>query len=69
MIGELNFCGVFMPSVMPLAILAFVVSLVMRVILRRIRFYRLIWHPGLFDAALYLLTLWTFVLITRQVTL
>lgn len=68
MIGELDFFGVFVPSVLPLGILAFVISLIMRALLRRVGFYRLIWHAGLFDAALYLVVLCAFVLATRQVT-
>jgi len=67
MIGELDFFGVFVPSVLPLAILALVISLSLRVVLRRVGFYRLIWHAGLFDTALYLVTLLAFVLATRSV--
>jgi len=68
MIGEVDLFGVFFPAVLPLAVLAFVSSLIMRVILRRVGFYRFIWHAGLFDTALYLVTLCAFVLATRSVT-
>jgi protein AaeX len=67
MIGEVDLFGVFFPAVLPLAVVALVSSLIMRVILRRAGFYRLIWHAGLFDTALYLITLCAFVLATRSV--
>lgn len=68
MIGELDFFGVFVPAVLPLAILAFAISLILRVMLRRAGFYRLIWHAGLFDTALYLVIFCAFAFATRQMT-
>jgi protein AaeX len=64
MIGEIDFHGVFIPSLLLLGIGAFVVSLVLRVILRRIHFYRFVWHAGLFDTALYVVILWVAALAT-----
>ena len=64
MIGEIELRGGFIPSLLLLGIGAFVVSLVLRVILRRIHFYRFVWHAGLFDTALYVVILWVAALAT-----
>lgn len=67
MIGELDFFGVFFPALLPLAILAFTIALPTRMVFRRMGFYRLIWHAGLFDAAMYVITLWALVAATGKV--
>lgn len=67
MIGELDFFGVFLPALLPLAILAFAIALLTRRVLRRMGFYRLVWHAGLFDTAMYVVTLWALVAATGKV--
>jgi protein AaeX len=57
MIGEFDVGGVFIPSVLVWAIVAFIVSLFLRRLLILVGFYRLVWHRGLFDFAL-LAILW-----------
>jgi hypothetical protein len=64
MIGEIEIHGVFIPTLLVLGIGAFVVTLVLRVILRRLQFYRCVWHAGLFDTALYVVILWVAALAT-----
>jgi hypothetical protein len=64
MIGEIEIHGVFIPTLLILGIGAFVVTLVLRVILRRLQFYRFVWHAGLFDTALYVVILWVAALAT-----
>jgi hypothetical protein len=64
MIGEIEIHGVFIPTLLILGIGAFVVMLVLRVILRRLQFYRFVWHAGLFDTALYVVILWVAALLT-----
>ena len=64
MIGETEIHGVFIPTLLVLGIGAFFVTLVLRVILRRIHFYRFVWHAGLFDTALYVVILWVAALVT-----
>lgn len=61
MIGELNFNGVLLSSVLVSAVLAFLVTFVVRRLLARIGAYRLIWHPALFDFALFVI-LWAAVI-------
>jgi len=58
MIGEFNIGGVFVPQLLLLAVLAFVLSVLVRRVLRAVRFYRFVWHAGLFDIALYVVLLW-----------
>jgi protein AaeX len=64
MTGEIVIHGVFIPSLLMLAVGAFFVSVAARVILRRFNFYRFVWHAGLFDTALYVVILWGAALVT-----
>lgn len=64
MIGENEIHGVFIPTLLVLAVGAFFIALVLRVILRRAHFYRFVWHAGLFDTALYVVILWGLALVT-----
>jgi hypothetical protein len=58
MIGEAEFDGVFVPYLLIFTVAAFLVFLPMRWLLRRVRFYRLVWHAGLFDTALFVVIVW-----------
>ena len=64
MIGEIQIDGVLIPALLVLAVEAFLVLFVLRAILRRLHFYRFVWHAGLFDTALYVVTLWALALVT-----
>ena len=55
--GEFDFAGIYLSTVVATAILAFVALFVLRKILLRIGVYRIVWHPALFDAALFVI-LW-----------
>ena len=57
MIGEIELGGVFVPIALATGIASFLLSLVMRQILRAAGAYRVIWHAGLFDVAMFVL-LW-----------
>jgi len=58
MIGEWVIDGVFIPRVLVVLLLAFVVSLVLRRTLRFFNAYRFIWHAGLFDTAVFVVIAW-----------
>ena len=58
MIGEFDVGGVFIPSALVWAMVAFIVNLFVRRLLILVGFYRLVWHPALFDLALFFI-LWT----------
>jgi hypothetical protein len=64
MIGETDIHGVFIPTLLVLGIGAFFITLVLQVILRRLHFYRFVWHAGLFDTALFVVILWAVALVT-----
>jgi protein AaeX len=52
MIGEFDVYGVFVPALLVWGLLALVLTAVLRVILRSIGFYRLVWHRPLVDLSL-----------------
>ncbi len=57
MIAEVPVGGVLVPAAVLTAAAAFGLQLVVHAIARRIGLYRLVWHPGLFDLAVFVL-LW-----------
>jgi hypothetical protein len=57
MSGELFLFGVFAPAALVWAIGAGLLIALLRRLLQRVGFYRLVWHPGLFDLAMFVL-LW-----------
>ncbi|MFJ1298705.1 hypothetical protein CEK29_09540 [Bordetella genomosp. 5] len=58
MIGEFNFYGVFFPWLLVLAVPTLAVAWMTRRVLARVGFYRLVWHPALFDLALFVVLLY-----------
>lgn len=64
MIGEVDISGVFVPPALLLAIVAFVATVVIRGVLRRLNAYRFIWHAGLFDTALFVVVFFVIALAT-----
>jgi hypothetical protein len=58
MIGEFSLAGVFVPAFLVSAALAFLLVSVAKRVLRLARFYRLVWHPALFDASLFMIVWW-----------
>lgn len=57
MIGEISFYGVYVPVLLLAALVALALSRALGFVLARIGFYRLVWHPALFDVALFILVL------------
>ena len=57
MFGDFDIFGVYVPRILVLALVAYVLNLVLRRILARAGLYRLVWHPALFDLALFVLVL------------
>lgn len=66
MIGEIALHRVYVPALLLLGTLAFVLTLLLGIVLRRLRFYRLVWHPGLVDVALFVIVLWLLALATTH---
>jgi hypothetical protein len=57
MIGESNIEGVFVSAVLVSALIALALAFVLRRLLAVLGAYRFIWHPALFDTALFVI-LW-----------
>ena len=55
--GEFSLHGVFMPTLLGLMLLAFLLQNGLRVLLVKLGAYRHVWHPPLFNLALYVLVL------------
>lgn len=58
MIGEFSLYGIYLPWLLVLALLAWAVAWTVRRVLARAGFYRLVWHPPLFDLALFVVLLY-----------
>jgi Protein of unknown function (DUF1656) len=52
MIGEIDVYGVFLPILLVWGLLALMITAVLRRVLARIGFYRLVWHRPLVDLSL-----------------
>jgi hypothetical protein len=55
--GHFDLYGVFLPTLLVLLLGAYVLKSLLRVLLTRLGFYRFVWHPPLFNLALYILIL------------
>jgi uncharacterized membrane protein YvlD (DUF360 family) len=62
--GEISIGGVFVPSLLVVAIMAYIATIGIKRLLRMLDLYRFVWHAGLFDMALYVLLLWAVAEIT-----
>jgi hypothetical protein len=68
MIGEIDVLGVFVPAVLVLMFIAYLVNLAIRAVLARIGFYRFIWHRSIFDLGIYVLVLGLVVIVSHRFT-
>ena len=57
MIGDLDLSGVFLPTLLVLMGITYLLYLVVHAVLTRCHFYRLVWHRALFNVGLYALLL------------
>ncbi|MDX3925000.1 MAG: DUF1656 domain-containing protein [Shinella sp.] len=55
--AEVDIYGVYLPSLLVLMFVAFIISIAVRRLLAWFGAYALVWHRGLFDLALYVLLL------------
>jgi apolipoprotein N-acyltransferase len=56
-IGDLDISGVFLPTLLVLMGITYVLYLGVHAVLTRLHFYRLVWHRALFNVGLYALLL------------
>ncbi len=66
MIGEVDIVGVYIPAILWLMFIAYLVSLVIRKVLERTRFYAFVWHRAIFDLGLYVIVLGVVAALTRH---
>ncbi len=57
MTAELSLYGLYVPTLLLLALLALICTRVLGKLLMRLGFYRLVWHPALFEFALFFILL------------
>lgn len=57
MSGDFDVFGVFLPRLLVLGLAALLLSMLVRRLLARAGAYRMIWHPALFDLALFVICL------------
>ena len=57
MITDLDIFGVYLPGLMVMAAVAFVLNLAVCRTLGAVGFYRLVWHRSLFDVSLFVIFL------------
>ncbi len=63
MIGEFKFLGMYFPWLLLTSLLALFATRYISVFLARKGFYRYVWHPPLFDLALFCIVLGLFVIL------
>jgi len=61
MTPEIDIAGIFISTLVPTAVIGFLLTVLVRKLLARTGAYHHIWHPALFDAALFLI-LWAIVI-------
>jgi hypothetical protein len=66
MIGEIDIFGVFVPSVLVLMLVAYVINLAIRTVLASVGFYRFVWHRSIFDLGIYVMVLGLVVVVSHK---
>jgi hypothetical protein len=66
MIGEIDVLGVFIPAVLMLMFIAYLLNMAIRNVLARIGFYRFVWHRSIFDLGIYVLVLGVVVIVSQR---
>ncbi|RKE36908.1 uncharacterized protein DUF1656 [Paraburkholderia sp. BL23I1N1] len=66
MIGEIDIFGVFVPAVLVLMFVAYLINLAIRTVLARVGFYRFVWHRSILDLGIYVLVLGLVVVVSHR---
>lgn len=69
MTGDLNIFGIYIPALLGLALVAYLLNLVLRRLLAMIGFYKFVWHRALFDLALFVVLLGGLATLSQRFTL
>ena len=63
---EVDLFGILVPALLVWIVLAYAIGTILRRLLERAGFYRFVWHPALFDLALYVCLLGGVVLLSSE---
>jgi hypothetical protein len=63
---ELDLFGVIVPSLLLWSVLAYFLARIVSKVMGRIGLYRHVWHPALFDFALYVSIVTTLVFVSKE---
>lgn len=66
---EVSFFGVYLPSILGCALIAYLVTSLIARGLRAAGFYRYVWHPSLFNISLFVCLLGGIVFLTQRMPL
>jgi hypothetical protein len=66
---EVSFFGVYLPSILASALVAYLVTSLVARGLRAAGFYRYVWHPSLFNVSLFVCLLGAIVFLTQRMPL
>ena len=66
MIGEIDIFGVFVPAPLVLMLIAYLINIVVRAVLERVGFYRLVWHRSIFDLGIYVFVFAAVVIVSHH---
>lgn len=63
---ELDLFGVLVPSLLLWSVVAYALARLVSTLIARAGLYRRIWHPALFDVALYVCLIASFVFVSKE---
>ena len=66
MIGEIDVYGVFLPAVLILMLVSYLLCLVVTRVFARVGLYRFVWHRSIFDLAIYVIVLGIVVIVSHR---
>jgi hypothetical protein len=66
MIGEIDIYGVFLPAVLILMLVSYLLCLVVTRLFARAGLYRFVWHRSIFDLAIYVIVLGIVVIVSHR---
>jgi hypothetical protein len=66
MIGEIDIYGVFLPAVLVLMLVSYLLYLGITRVFARVGLYRFVWHRSIFDLAIYVIVLGILVIVSHR---
>jgi hypothetical protein len=66
MIGEIDIYGVFLPAVLILMLVSYLLCQIVTRVFARVGLYRFVWHRSIFDLAIYVIVLGIVVIVSHR---